>query len=107
MADKTDILWGMYQEHAIQGRHHESQRSVMTNLAFAICAGVLGLFALDKNPSTVHVIFSLFLVFLGGFGAISAKHHERFSMHIESARGYRDALIGGALAAWSISEIIV
>jgi hypothetical protein len=33
------------------------------------------------------------LLLLGAFGALfSAKHYERFSFHMERARGYRDAL---------------
>ena len=93
MANESDILWGMYLEHTRQGRHHESLRSTMTNMSIAICAGVLGLFALDNSPTTIHIIFSFFLIFLGGFGAVfSATHYERFRMHMGRAKGYRDAL---------------
>jgi len=93
MTDKTEILWRMYQEHLTQGRHHETQRSTMTNLFVSICAASLGLFALGKDPMWVHLFLSLFLIALGIFGAVfSAKHYERFWMHIERARGYRDAL---------------
>lgn len=105
MSDEADILWGMYKEHTTQGRHHEIQRAAMTNLIMAICAGVLGLFALDKSPTTIHLVLAIFLVVLGLFGAVfSAKHYERFSMHMERARGYRDAL-EQALPSTNIKEI--
>jgi hypothetical protein len=93
MAQETDVLLAMYQENTAQGRHHEIQRSTMTNLVVAICAGILGLFALDKTPSSINAILAAFLVVLGCFGALfSAKHYERFSMHNQRARGYRAAL---------------
>lgn len=86
-----DVYWGLYQEHTSQGRHHEEQRSTVTNLIIAIAAGILGLFALDQAPSAIHLLLAVFLFALGAFGALfTAKHYERFNMHMQRARRYRD-----------------
>jgi hypothetical protein len=45
LKDKSDILWGMYQEHTTQGRHHEVQRASMTNIIIVVAGGVLALIA--------------------------------------------------------------
>jgi hypothetical protein len=32
MDDQSEILWRMYNEHVIMGRHHETQRSTMSQI---------------------------------------------------------------------------
>lgn len=88
-----DVLWKMYQEHCTQGRHHEIQRSTVISSVIAVAAAVLGLVTFDKGITRVDLPLTLFLVVLGVFGAgFSMKHYERFSLHMERARRYRDAL---------------
>lgn len=93
MDDKRQILWGMYQEHCTQGRHHESQRSTVTSILLSVSAGGLALVSLDKQVTTGDIPIGLLLIGIGIFGAVfSAKLYERFRMHMKRARQYRDAL---------------
>ena len=93
-APSRDVLWKMYQEHCTQGRHHETQRSTVISTLLAISAAVIGVITLDRNivyPADLPL--SVTLIFIGVFGAgFSMKHYERFSLHMERARRYRDAL---------------
>lgn len=93
MAEDTDILWGLYQDHRSEGRHQEDQRATATNLIIAISAGLLGLISLDAELTVADIPLSVFLILVGLFGALlSAKHHERFWFHMERACQYRDAV---------------
>ncbi len=88
-----DVLWKMYQEHCTQGRHHEVQRSTVASVLLAIVAVVIGLITNDQKITNSDIPLTLFLLVLGMFGAVfSAKHYERFELHMESARRYRDEL---------------
>ena len=88
-----DVLWKMYQEHCTQGRHHESQRSSVAAALIAVAGAIIGLVTFDDSISGWDVPLTLLLAAIGAFGALfSAKHYERFSMHMERARAYRDAL---------------
>ena len=90
--DQRDVLWGMYQEHCTQGRHHEEQRATMSNLVLALSGGVLGLMTL-KDLSTDTWPLAVFLILLGLFGALfSAKHYERFCFHMTAASVHRAKL---------------
>src|ERR687891_116676 len=92
MADERDILWGMYQEHCTQGRHHEDQRATMTNLIIAVAAAVIGLLSFKELSRGVWPL-SVFLTLLGFFGALfSLKHYERFRYHMKCAAQYRNTL---------------
>ena len=98
MADDAalrDVLWKMYQEHCTQGRHHEAQRSTVAGALIAISGAVIGLVTFDKSISRIDLPLTLFLCGLGIFGAVfSAKHYERFSLHMKRAQKYRDELDG-------------
>lgn len=88
-----DVLWKMYQEHCTQGRHHETQRATVAGAFIAISGAVVGLITFDKSISSADLPLILFLILLGAFGAVfSAKQHERFRLHMERARAYRDEL---------------
>lgn len=65
MVDEKDILWGMYQEHCTQGRHHEGQRATMSNLLLVLSGGILGLITF-KDLSFETWPLSAFLIILGG-----------------------------------------
>src|SRR5688572_25174566 len=93
MKDTTDIWWGLYLEHAAQGRHHEQQRTAVTSFFTALAAGVLGVITYDQCIDVTDVPLALFLVFTGLFGAFfSAKQYERFRVHMQRARTYPNAL---------------
>ncbi|SCX87653.1 hypothetical protein [Nitrosospira sp. Nsp13] len=88
-----DVLWKMYQEHCVQGRHHETQRSTVASTLIAIAGVAIGFITYDGNLSYQDLPLTLFLLLLGAFGAIfSAKQYERFSLHMTRARKHRDAL---------------
>jgi hypothetical protein len=88
-----DALWGMYQENTTQARHHEDQRSTVASTLIAIAGAVIGLITFQKSISVWDIPLTVLLMAIGGFGAVfSAKQYERFSLHMERARTYRDAL---------------
>jgi hypothetical protein len=87
--DDKDVLWGMYQEHCTQARHHETMRATMSNLMLALSGGILGLVSFKELSRDTWPI-TLFLAFLGSFGAVfSAKHYERFRFHTTAAAEFR------------------
>jgi len=93
MADNSDILWNLYQEHCAWERHHEEQRASGTSLFIAVAAGVLGLVTFDGHLNNNDLSLTVFLIMQGLFGALlAAKHYERFCMHQQRANLYRDAL---------------
>lgn len=93
MADQTDVLLNIYQEHCAWERHHEEQRATVTNLLIAVAAGVISVITFDGKLSTADFPLALFLVMQGIFGALfTAKHYERFAMHQKRADLYRKTL---------------
>jgi uncharacterized membrane protein YidH (DUF202 family) len=92
MKDKTDFLWGMYQEHATQGRHHEVQRANVTNFIIIVAGGILAFIA-NKDVTRDKWSLAVFLIIVGLFGALfSAKQYERFRFHMMAAGKYRKEL---------------
>jgi Ca2+/Na+ antiporter len=92
MKDKTDFLWGMYQEHTTQGRHHEVQRATVTNFIIIVAGGVLA-FVANGGVARDKWVLAVFLIVIGLFGALfSAKQYERFRFHVVVAGKYRKEL---------------
>jgi hypothetical protein len=88
----VDVLWGMYQEHCTQGRHHEDQRSTTTNLNVALAGGVAA-FVSAKGYAGELWPLPMMVIAIGIFGALfSLKQYERFRFHMKCAGEYRDAL---------------
>jgi len=93
MADCSDILWNLYQEHCTWERHHESQRATATNVLVIVTAGILSVIAFDKEINNIDLPLTIFMTLQGIFGTLfTAKHYERFCMHQERANQYRNAL---------------
>lgn len=93
MNDCAEVLWRMYNENCIHGRHHGNLRAGVTNLIITITGAALAVISLDKALSPSDIGLTLFLVGLGVFGALfSAKHYERFRAHMARAHECRDAL---------------
>ena len=93
--EENDILWKLYQDHVVHGRHHETLRATTTTVLLAVAAGVLGLIGSEHVWPLEHrdLPLALFLILLGLVGALfSAKYHERFTFHMNRAREYRNAL---------------
>lgn len=65
----------------------------------ALSGGVIGLITFDRAVTATDLPLALFLLVLGAFGEVfSAKHYQRFSLHMERARRHRyalDALLPG------------
>jgi len=92
MKADTDFLWGMYQEHTCQGRHHETQRATVTNFIIIVAAGIIAFIA-NKEVKKDQWILAVFLIIIGLFGAVfSGKQYERFRFHMKAAGRYRKEL---------------
>src|SRR4026207_1895475 len=92
MADRSDFLWGMYQEHTTQGRHHESQRASLTNYIIVVAGGLVAFIA-NRDVTKVKWPIATFLIIIGLFGAFfTAKQYERFRFHMVAAGKYREEL---------------
>ena len=93
MADSSDVLWNLYQEHCTWERHHEEQRASVTNILVAVAAGVLSIITLNNGLTRSDLPLTLFLMMQGLFGALFvAKQYERFARHQRLAGIYRQAL---------------
>jgi Ca2+/Na+ antiporter len=92
MKDRTDFLWGMYQELTTQGRHHEVQRATVTNFIIIVAGGILAFIA-NRDVTRDKWSLAAFLIVIGLFGALfSAKQYERFRFHVVAAGRYRREL---------------
>jgi hypothetical protein len=88
-----DVLWGMYQENIVQGRHHETQRATVTGAIIAFAGLVINGTNFDKTININDLPFAVFLIFIGIFGAIfSYKQYERYLLHTKRAGLYRNEL---------------
>jgi len=88
-----DILYGMYMDNITQCRHHETQRATVTSSIIAIDTIIIGLITFDKTINHIDIPLSILLIILGIFGAtFTLKHYERYSLHVERLRQYRQAL---------------
>ncbi len=88
-----DVLWGMYQENIIQGRHHETQRATVTGAIIAFVGLVINGTNFDKVIDKNDLPFAIFLIFIGIFGAVfSYKQYERYLLHTKRASKYRNEL---------------
>jgi hypothetical protein len=91
--DRRQIIWGLYQDVVLQGRHHETQRLGLTNAVLVTAAAALGLVSVDGKITPSDTPVGAFLVVLGIVGSVfTLKHYERFRMHMEQASQYRRAL---------------
>jgi hypothetical protein len=91
--DANEFLWGMYLEHANQGRHHENQRANVTTFIIVVAGGILAFIANKDILSKDKWPIAVFLIIVGLFGALfSAKQYERFRYHMIAAGTYRQKL---------------
>ena len=92
MKDKTDILWGMYQEHNVASRHHETLRANVTNFILLVGGGI-GTLISSQGFTRADLPLSILLILLGFFGVVfSASHSGRYLAHKMRATAYRDQL---------------
>lgn len=94
--DITELWWGLYQEHTVQGRHHETLRSSTAALVVTLAGAIITLISLNKSLDLSDWPWGVFLCILGLFGGVfSLKQYERFKYHMAIARAYRDRLDDG------------
>lgn len=93
MDDAAEVMWRLYAENTAHGRHHETMRATVTNIVLIIAGAVLTVIGFSKGIQFDHWPLTGFLIFVGLFGAIFViKHYERYCLHMERARQYRNSL---------------
>lgn len=92
MSDALELLVRMYEEQRTHARHHEEQRSAVTNFLITITVAILALVGHLQSEVTAMPL-AVFLVFVGVYGGlVSLKLYERNRFHARRASGYRDEL---------------
>src|SRR5690242_9098313 len=103
--DRATLLWNLYNENCVYGRHHETQRATVATMLNATAAAILGLITFDKEITASDAPLATFLIALGFFGAVfQAKHYERYRAHVAQAKEFRDAL-DAAVASGDIKKL--
>lgn len=94
MDDNSEVLWRWLNEHYTHARHHEMQRSALSNCVLAVEGGVLAFISnLEKNGGHSPWMLPTFLIALGIFGVLTVlKLYERFRFHNHVADAARCAL---------------
>jgi hypothetical protein len=100
---KRDALWRIFHEHLTQFRHYESQRSTIASVLVSLEAVLLSVITFDKSIEASDLPLTIFVIFLGVFGALfSHKQYERSSLQYSRAKVCRDKIdsqIKGAIRA--------
>ncbi len=90
MKNESDFIWGMFKEHSDFARHHEVQRSMLSNIIIILSGGLFALITYDRIISEDDIILSFFILIIGLYGAVfSSKQYERTVFHMNRARIYR------------------
>ena len=90
-AETAPILLAKFQDHKTWARHHEDHRARLTNIFVLTAGAVLSLAGKDAIGGRVPV--GVFLLMLGGLGALMCrKHVERFGYHSTWARHFDQKL---------------
>ena len=88
-----EYLWRMCEQNIEQARHHEGQRATVATALIAVSGALIGLITFDQRISPSDLSLAVFLIITSLFGLFfQAKQYERFDLHMERARTYRDAL---------------
>ena len=86
--DAKEILWRLYQDNYDNARHHESQRSTVTNFIILIAGGI-GTIVSAGGFTRQDLPLTLLVIGLGIFGALfSSSHYERYKRSKERAKAY-------------------
>ena len=77
----------LYKDNREHARHHETQRTTMSNLILVITAAASGMISIDSNLSINDLPLTLFISFLGLFGVIfTIKYGFRIGYHLSVSR---------------------
>ncbi|BCM90583.1 hypothetical protein IAD21_02437 [Abditibacteriota bacterium] len=83
MADTTDVLMTLIEQHWEDMRHVEEQREAITNMILVIDAATIGFIA-QKGFGGSSFLLCLLLVLLGIYGIVATlKLYERHQLHQE------------------------
>ena len=93
ISEQVDILLALYKHNAELGRHHQLLRERTTNIIIVLIGALIGFILYDKKVDNFDIYPSLFISFLGFFGAIwCRKYHERYAWYMHRGSVYRDKL---------------
>jgi hypothetical protein len=90
--DQADVVWQLVKDNFEQARAHETYRANIATLVITLTGILVGTLSIDLGPRHHRVIY-LAIAVLGLYGALaSAKHYERFRMHVAIAQHFLDRL---------------
>ncbi|MCU1264603.1 MAG: hypothetical protein JWM21_921 [Acidobacteria bacterium] len=90
MSERKDVLLGLYQENRTHLRHHESQRSTVTNIILVTTVGLVGLVR-ELTFNDWPLLLAMILV--GAFGTVfNAKQNEQVRRYKARSWEYDEAL---------------
>jgi hypothetical protein len=88
--DLKDVIVCMFNEHTAHGRHHESQRAIVSSLVITLASALIALIGFDNDLKPNDLPAAIMIVVLGLFGVIfTLKEYERAVFHMNRARLYR------------------
>ena len=90
--DQSDVVWQLVKDNFDQARAHESYRANIATLVITLTGILVGTLSVNLGPGHHWVIY-LAMTVLGFYGALaSAKHYERFRMHVAIAQHFLSKL---------------
>ena len=84
-----DLYWKMYNEHATQGRHHETLRATVSGLLVAAVAALIGLGKSDGQA--VQIGWTVVSISVLGC-LLNLKHYERNRLHTTVLAAFHDQM---------------
>ena len=90
--NEQDVIWQLIKDNFEQARAHEQYRANIATLVITLTGILVGTLSVDLG-SRHHRVIYLVVALLGLYGALaSAKHYERFRMHVAIAQHFLDKL---------------
>lgn len=77
----------VYKDNRDHARHHEAQRTTVSNLIIFTSAGISSIISLDRDLTLDDLPLTCFIIFLGLFGVVfSIKYGFRIGYHLSVSR---------------------
>src|SRR5258707_15319914 len=90
---QKDILWGLYQEHRLMGRHNETLRSTVNNMLIVASAALVRFVTYDKEVNQSDLPAALLLIGFWVLGCgFSVSYKKRTWNHNRRAGQFRNEL---------------
>jgi len=91
--NEADVVWHLVKDNFEQARAHEQYRASISTLVITLTGILVGTFSITSLGPYHHRIVYLAIAVLGLYGGLaSAKHYERFRMHVAIAQHFLDKL---------------